>query len=414
MGFLFREDIVKVCFWGNQGNNAYRLCKWVREKGLDACLYKMSSDSESMRSQPEVVDRDLGKSYPSWIHNYDNRHFRMVYVPKKVKDFIQKEFDILIACGNSGSASAHNFNIPILSYILGGEGVWGRFLFDPKINRTLTRRLKKSLMTFYYKKTIRKSEKLISGYDPVTLSLHSIGQSHKQSFYGFPEDVLGNKERVDSELIYELNNQYNVYDKVFLWLSRVNFLDKNNSEYKGTEKFLFAVDRLIKKNKPNIKVLVGEHGSDVQNFKQMVKEKGLETFFEYIPHLPYWKLLTYLSIENAIVFDELSHYKSSTSGMFREALSVSAVLIKSHNETLTTIGYGPNCPVLDATSTEETYKMMLKVLSWDKTKMCQKKEEIDKWATKYLHWETHIDKFINMLRKIYYTEELAKSYKRTH
>jgi glycosyltransferase involved in cell wall biosynthesis len=378
----------------------------MRAKGIDAHLYMLKGTSP-LRSLPELIDKELASAYPDWIHICD----RFLYVPGKLREKIQNDYDILVASGEAGIGSAYNFKLPVICYILGSEGIWGRFFRTTKPSGSLSRSIKRSVRTYLCKKAIKKCEKIITGYDPIILSVHSIGQSPKQLFYGFPEDVIGNRQRVDKSLLKRLDDRYHKYDKVFLWLSRVNFTDRRNPAYKGTEKFLAAVEKLINNDHPNIKIIVGEHGLDWQLLKRQIEEKRLSSYFDYVPHLPYCELLTYLSIDNAIVFDELVDRCGELSGIAREAFCVGAVMVKSLNETLTSLSYGPDCPILDASTVGETYKRMRQVLSWNEAQVKQKKAEINKWAMAHLHWEKQIDRFINILKGVVYIKGLATRFK---
>ena len=63
---------MKIALVGNQDNNAYRLCKWVREHGEDAHLYMMRQE-QGPRSKPELVDPQLAdEGYPPWVRQYDD------------------------------------------------------------------------------------------------------------------------------------------------------------------------------------------------------------------------------------------------------------------------------------------------------------------------------------------------------
>lgn len=401
---------MRVCYWGNQGNLGYRLSKWFRAKGIETHLFILKKELLDERSRPESIDQELKSGYPSWIHIYDQSRF-IFFVPKELRDYINKNFDILMTTGLL-MANAFIFKIPIVCAISGSEGIWGRFSDKLESTGSLRYRIKKIITTVCYKATVRRAKKVVTGFDPVILSINSIGQISKQSFCGLPEDVIGNKKLVDKKLLKQLNDRYHNYDKVFLWLSRVNFVDKSNPSYKGPQIFLRAVERLINENHSNIRVVVGEHGFDWQLFKNKVKEKGLSQYFDFVPHLPYWKLSTYLSIGNAVVFDALTPNKSTSSGMVREALAVGAILIKSFDETMMSIAYGPDCPIINATAEEEILKKMQEILSWDEDLFRQKQSEIKKWAMEYLHWEKKIYGYINLLKEVDYTEKLVTRYKK--
>ncbi len=395
---------MKVCFWGNQDNAGYRLCKWLRAKGVEAHLYMMQN-GETSRSLPEAIDPGLKDGgYPEWIHQYNNSIANILLPDRNVRRHIEDSYDVLVVSGSMGMMSAYKFEIPMICYSTGpsNQGVikmWDHLGFSHKI--------KWSVVRFYTRMTVERCYKVLVHYDPEMYSLARLGQMGKQILFGFPEDVEGNRKRVDSGLLKQLNQKYSAFDKVFLWLGRICFVKKESPMYKGTDKFLEGVERIIHQGH-NIRVVIGTHGHDWQLLQQMVEEKGLSEHFEWVQHMPYWKLQTYLSIENAVVFDELTDMNCVSSGMFRESLSVGAILVRSYSPILTTAGYGPGCPVLHAETTDEVYERMREVLEWSSERFREEKARVNQWARRYLHWEVQIERLIDILQETVYAHGTVK------
>lgn len=394
---------LKVCFWGNQDNGGYRFCKWMRELGVEADLYMMVRDNA--RSYPESVDKALEGGYPEWIKRYDNSRYRTLVVPRSLVRQINQSYDVIVASGLTGMINAFQFDIPLICMSTGPTNL-GVVRMEAFSKGRIS--LRWEIARFLCRKSVRKADRVVTHYDPEIYSLSKIGQSGKQVMFGWAEDVVGNRNRVDQQLLSELNSKYSKYEKVFLWLSRVNFLDKEGSEYKGAEKFLSAVERIIKDDKRNIRVVLGRHGYDWESFVQMVNDRGLTDYFDYVDHLPFWQLLTYLSIDNAIVFDELTDLTATSSGMFREAMSVGAVLVKSINELLTSLGHGPGCPALPATSEDEVYQRLQEAMAWSPAEWEARKKDTLDWAMKYVHWEPQLRKLILLFREVVYSRRTVE------
>lgn len=397
---------MRVCFWGNQDNAGYRLCKWLRAKGINAHLYMMRSDN--VRSRPEAIDQELeADGYPEWIRQYDNSIKNILMPDAAVIGDIERRFDVLVVSGATGMMCAHRFNMPMICFSTGpsNQGVvrmWDHLSPGHRLRWGVARRL--------IRKAVRRCYKILVHYDPEMYSLSRLDQMGKQVIFGFPEDVTGNKQRVDAALLQELNDKYAKYDRVFLWLGRISFVDKTSSEYKGTDKFLEAAERVVRQG-ANVRIVVGEHGHDGKLFRRMVEEKGLSEHFEWVPHMPFWQLLTYLSINNAVVFDELTQLNCVSSGMFRECLSVGGILVRSYSPILTKKGHGPDCPVLHAITADEVHARMQEVLSWSDTQFRQRREQVDLWAMQYLHWESQIGRLGDLLEETVYAHETARRLK---
>ena len=175
----------------------------------------------------------------------------------------------------------------------------------------------------------KKVNMIFTGFKPTINTIYSLNLDKKLKMWGFPEDVTQNPNRMDTFLFEKLNTEYGSYHRVFLWLSRINYFDKRSSAYKAPEKFLEAFGTIAQEYNSRIKLIIGEHGADINSFKKRVTEKGLNAFIDFIPHQPYQKLLSYLSLPNAVIFDELDKEKGELSGIAREALSVGAVVVKA-------------------------------------------------------------------------------------
>lgn len=394
---------VKVCFWGNQGNASYRFCKWLHAKGIGAELYMMKNDN--VRSFPDNFNVNCECDVDSeWLHVYNNNISGSLYLNRELRRHIETTYDAIVVVGVMGMLTAHWFNIPIVSFSTGpsNQGVikmWDHLSFP--------NRLKWAVGRYLTRRSVRKCYKVLVHYEPEIYSLASIGQEGKQLFFGMPEDVRENNN-IDQVMLATLNARYSRYDKVFMWLGRISFSDSNSPMYKGADKFLMAASRLLEEGR-NFRLIVGEHGEDLEAFRAMVLKLGLSEHVDWVQHMPTWKLQTYLSISNAVIVDELTEFNCVSSGIFRECLSVGGVLIRSYSEILTSMGYAAlDCPVLHAKTAEETYARMAEVMTWSKSEFAILQQRSRDWAMAHMHWESRIEHLLNVLREAIYVDEVAR------
>lgn len=398
---------MRIAFVGNQGNNAYRLCKWIREMGYDAHLYMMHG--ANLRSLPEVIDREIEKKgvnvFPSWVHNYNNIGRLWFLKKSNIATQIEKYFDIVVTSGLEGLLSVNHFhNIPLVHMSIGSE-----VTELPLLMFNFNTNWKLRITSFFARRALSKVSKISTGFRPTMITIAKLGHIGKMRVWGFAEDVKYNRSRIDKKLLEELNAKYCKYDRVFLWLSRLNYLNKVSATYKGPEKFLKAFKRIVLENKYNVRVIIGEHGHNVNEFRKLVTEEDLDSYIDYVPHMPYWKLLTYLSIKNAVIFDELDKKKGELSGIARESLSVGAIVVKTIDKKLIEMCFGPDCPVFNAFDISTCYDVMVKILNYDNKQFEQVKNRVFDWANKFLHHKQNIPKFIYFLSETIYCNSMVNN-----
>lgn len=90
--------------------------------------------------------------------------------------------------------------------------------------------LKDRVLSAFIRRALSRVSCIITGFPPTMESIARLGYAQKMRVWGFPEDVKGNIDRVDAELLKELNTIYCKYDRVFLWLSRLVYLDPNSEQ----------------------------------------------------------------------------------------------------------------------------------------------------------------------------------------
>ena len=387
---------VRIVFIGNQDNNGYRFCKWARMLGYDTDIYMINGDY--LRSMPEYVDRNLlvdgVRRYPKWIKNLENKSKMWLFFGTNVIRRIERENDIAVTFGKRGLFAANHISkIPVIHWSL-GEVTDLPFQF---LGKGVS--FKHRIISLFARVSIMKVRKIICAYRPTIDVLKKHKLENKLLLFGYPEDVEGNRRKIDDDFLNKLNKKYSRFDKVFLWLSRVNFKNPISPEYKGTEKFLKALKNIVLKGRKNIKAVIGEHGYDINDFKKMVVDWEMQDYIDYVPHLPYWKLLTYLSIKNAVVFDTLDSQKGGLPGLARESLSLGSVLVRYLDNDLISECYGKGCPIINAYDERTCYEAMEKVLGMSDDEFEALKKRTFRWAGECLNYDKLIPKFFSLIEK---------------
>jgi len=389
---------MRVALVGNDGNNNYRLCKWMREAGTDAHLYLLRQET-GPRSLPEQVDVALAsdrQGYPSWIHLYDDRLGRpSLILPSRTARRIERDFDAVVTSGPAALIAVNQFRAaPIVHLTSGSEvNVYPLLLFKPRVGPLMR------AASFMMRRALRRVHKATAAFRPVVDALTALGLQDKIAVWPFPEDVEGNVHRVDADLKRRLDAQYAGYDRVFLWLSRLEFREPDSPHYKGPERFLAALKRVIVQDGANVRAVIGNHGTDAEPFLRRIEDEGLADHVDLVPHLPYWKLLTYLSMDRAAAFDELAAKRDELSGMSREALSVGCVLVRNIDREHVAACYGGDCPVLSARDTEMCYDAMTCLLAMGDEELAALQHRHRAWARQYLHYTHLVPTFMELLRE---------------
>jgi hypothetical protein len=129
---------------------------------------------------------------------------------------------------------------------------------------------------------------------------------------------------------------------------------------------------------------------------------------DYVPHLPYWQLLTYLSLRNGVVFDLLEVEKGTLGGLAREALSVSALLVMAVDRESMDVFYGPGCPIIEAASADACYAAMRCVLAMSPAERDCQRQRCGEWAARCVAPGAFLDPFIRTLSEAIYGARIRR------
>lgn len=404
---------MRVALVGNQGNNAYRICKWLREDGVDATLYLLDGESPQ-RSFPWLVDRDIETNRPPWIRELHGnpRQGRVQWrelrrarpTPETIA--VEADHDVILTAGFHGLFLAPAFRRrPVVHLSLGSEVTdLPRRLFG-RNEPARTRR-----EAWLARRGLDHARAVLTSYSRTVETLVGLGHAAKTRPWGHPEDLDSNRSRIDRDLLARLDQEYGRYDAVFLWFSRLNFEDPRRADYKGPERFLAAFERIVREGEHEVRAIIGEHGRDAAAFRERVRSAGLESHVDFVAHLPYWKLLTHLAIERGILFDLIDVEKGTPGGVVREALSVGAPLAMALDHDSLEVFYGPDCPFFDVPTATACYQVMRTWLEMDTAERRAYAGRCAAWSRQTLDRRAACRRLLSILGEVRYCAEIDRKF----
>lgn len=371
---------MRIALVGNQDNNNYRVCKWMRALGIDAELYAFEIQAISgKRSRPELIDAELADGYPEWLHVVPGRP-NIVRNQQKELDRVRRRTNLVLTSGSTAVRIIHFLGVEnVFHYAIGAEintSPWKPIEEQEKFHHKLGQ--------WRYRKNLELMKGIFADYKPMIRQLEQHFLGDKVILWSTPEDVEGNRAKLNHALRDELTRKYGGHKRLFLWLSRLN-MDPATLDYKGPEMFAEAVAAYRDANGlDGVRLIIGQHGSHVEEFKALVDRLGLTDQVDWVDHLDFRDLHAYLSLDNAIVFDELSPLMDELSGMAREAISVGGVLVKALDYEHISRYYGPHCPSVHA-NTATLCRDAIERLMND-AEFAAAREATDRWSREYLHY----------------------------
>ncbi len=394
---------IRIAFLGNQGNNAFRLCRWAREAGAAADLLRLIGD-KNQRSSPESIDPSLATDMPAWIRILDWnpeadlrwREGLQRSAPHEEARAIEADYDVVVTSGRRGLLAGRSIReIPVVHLSLGSEVT--------DLPRKLTLRgveQRDRIKSLYARQALAQASAVVTSYSRTVRTLVDLGHGDKTRLWGFPEDIEGNRSRIDEAMRAELDARYADYEVVFIWLSRLNFLDPDAGDYKGAERFLDAYERVVREHPGRrVHAIIGRHGHHAEQFVERVEEKGLGKHIDFVPHLPYWQLLTTMSLRNGAVFDLIDVQLGTLGGVCREALSAGALLAMAIDRTSMDAFYGPDCPILDTPDAEACHRAMLQILDMSGDEKEAYRARIGAWALRHVDRRARVDLFLRIVEE---------------
>lgn len=403
----------RIAVIGNQGSYGYRICNWLRRMENDAELFLLEGADRQERDLPENVDRALEGGYPSWIHQVGRFSSELSEVARR--------FDVGLTVGPSGlKAITRLSDLPVVHFAMGSELYSMPTSYTPPDSRFLQwldkvkyRFLKSEkergarAVALHARKSYRQARRIIALSQEAVQAAWQIGEGSKLCIWPFPEDVEGNRRRIDPALLQQLTEKYRQYDRVFLWLSRINYRDKEAAHYKGTDHFLDAYEALVAEYPGRVHAVVGDHGFDGEAFQADVDRRGIANSIDFVSHLPFWKLITYLSIPNAVVCDQIVK-RDCVTGLVRECLSIGTPAMQCVDQALMRICFLSALPVVSAEDRDTCLAAMKYFVDMSAEDFTEKCKTISTWSANHLDFRVIIPRLVLLLREVCYLEQCGK------
>jgi hypothetical protein len=381
--------------------------------GNDGELILLEGADQQERDLPENVDRALEDGYPVWIHQVGKFSSELSEVASR--------FDVGLTVGPSGlKAITRLGDLPVVHFAMGADLYFLPTSYTPPegrpaqwLDRLKYRFLKSERerglrsVALHARKSYRQARKIISLSQEATAAGWQIGEGHKLCIWPFPEDVEGNRSRIDPDLLQQLTAKYCHYDRVFLWLSRVNYRDKEAAHYKGTDHFLDAFEALVKAYPGRVHAIVGEHGIDGDAIRSDVNRRGLSDSTDFVSHFPFWKLITHLAIPNAVACDQIVK-RDCVTGLVRECLSIGTPAIQCVDQDLMRICFKSPLPVVAAEDRDSCFVAMKHFADMSAEDFSETRERLSDWSANHLDYRVIMPRLVSMLQELCYVDRIGR------
>ena len=392
------EQALRIVFFGSQDNLNYRFAKWSH--GLGHYVELFSFDLDLGRSQPELLDPDLRGNYPSWFHVHSSpvRHFPRI--PRDLKRYIETEFDLMVVSGTRGLLASRSVRLPKVLHAIGGEVAEAPFPFAGRW-QGIPAAIYRSLRWPYAREALRGMNAIIENYHFNIRCLERLDLIDRRVALPMAEDVHANRQMVNKTLRQEKTIQYAQYRRVFLWLTRLNFRDPCDAAYKGADRFLQALNVVRSEIEAgSVRMIIGTHGHDVEAFRAWAEREGYSDYIDWIPHLSYPEMLTYLALPNAVLFGKFGEDLSILSGIDRDALSIGTVTVTTCDPDYICQIYGARPPYLNAVSTADIEARMRETMDMVDEQFDGLQQAMRSFGDNYLDYSAVMPRYISLLRSV--------------
>jgi hypothetical protein len=389
---------LRILFFGNQDNLGYELCRWCWEHGVEGEVY--SFDHDLPRSQPELVEPAVADAYPAWFHVHRSPVSHVPLIGWTLRWQLQTEFDVLVISGTRGLLASRSMRMPKLMYAIGGDVAEAPFPFTARWQGPIAGIFR--IMRFpFARSALRRIDAIIENYEVNLSALRRLGLIERRICLGIPEDAANNLALVDRALSGALAERYGGYRRVFLWLTRINFLEPQDAAYKGADRFVDALDAVCEDIvAENIRLVVGAHGHDVEAFRRLLADKDLTKHVDWVPHLSYSHMLTYMAMPNAVIFGKFGEFLGMPAAIDRDCFTLGAALISTIDKDCATAIYGAPPPVLHAVTSSEIGLRMRQVVDMTDDELRALQKKIRDYGAAYIDHHAIIPKFLEILEMI--------------
>jgi hypothetical protein len=399
-----REDgrPLRVLFLGNEDNVNARAAVWSRRAGVDADLYLLGNEG-SGRGAIETFLPGADQERPPWVRMLPVKDpLAFIRNPSADIDGLCRGYDLLVSTGLGALILAPLFPLPRIHLVVGSE-----IGAVPSYRWALTSRMTAPVLSFRwiddrltrfrYSRAVRRSlpdiDLYLDSFVPNQNMFRSFDLEDRVVFSGLAEDVDANRARVDPQRLARLTQQYSGFSRVFIWLSRLNFTDPRSNIYKGAERYLAALDSVTDDIATGrIALVIGRHGNDVESFVKLAEKWPFSGHIDWVEHLAYDELLTYLSLPNAVLFSEFGELQKDLTGIGRDAASVGTVTVSSADPEFMTRQYGAPAPTFRAVTTEQIAARMREIIAMPDEMFRANQRMMADYGREWIHYPRFLDR----------------------
>jgi glycosyltransferase involved in cell wall biosynthesis len=345
---------------GNLNNYAYNNVKYLRRRGFDADV--LIRRNSQLGTNPITEDPEIADNAPEWIVYWDRK-----YLGSKLNLFnIARRYDFL-----------HTY---------AGSTIYAPFIFKPYVAHSTGTDLRELVFDHNFtglglKHGYNKAKTLLFSLPEQVESIEKLGI---KNWHFIPQGVDIDK--------------YTPRTKKADGKFRIFILSKWTWRFKGTDKFIRAFAKVLKKKgkeADNVELVCVDFGADAERTKRLVKKLGIDDNVVFVKRMTRNELIEFYSKVDLVV----DQFVVGSYGLGTvEAMACAKPIMMYINEKYFYRFYPKPHPLINAFTIEDIYKQLMDVVG--DTKKCKKiGEKSREWVMKNHHWKKIADNMIKIYEK---------------
>ncbi len=404
-------------FLGNSDNMNIRVASWFRKSGIHAELWRTDPDGpdeglrgnlrEYLGTDPDGLD---------WIKRcpIDDVLLEACASPQHpLRTEIERSFDFVVVNGAKALLLSAHLSRPTVIIPSGYEiGSFWRFIDQyrtPKeeasywINLLKQKKLKSA---FSYRRriiqlgrgAIKKALMNVDTYRGHDSIYRRIGATRSLARINLGEDCQKARDLVNRPLLAELNKKYGHSKLTILSLSRIFFSDPKSILYKGTHLFFQSLEALAPLiESGQISVVMGKHGQELDLFEKKFGHSPVFKKINWVSHLDFPTLVTYLSMDNAFLVAEFGKKNSVISGIGRDAIAIGTPFLSQVAPSATVEQFGAPVPSFYAARVPEIVQQLKQVFDMEPQAFQQLRRQMKEFADLHHDYRAYVPRFLSAL-----------------
>lgn len=401
---------MKILCLGNGDNIGVRVYSWLKEYNQDVSLYRIQADEDPLRGNPYLYleKNDIDNNPRVTLISDDTMTIRNIAVfgGHSIHE-INKNYDFVIITGGwHALLYSRKIKKPKLFIYVGYElHTKAREYRGLPSAKELRESPRETLRKYFYgwltRSSFRRVDKYLDWFPPGLAVTRSLGLLDKVIYMAFGEDLGRNKKLMNSNLSAELNRNSIHFKKTFLFLSRLNFSEPSKANCKFAHFFLHGLEsQRSNLEKGFIKVYIGDHGEEAEQFKAMAKNSCVHHYITWVPHLNYGDLMSYLSIKNAVLFTDFGDANSGISGIGRDGYTMGIPMINSTTDDTMIKQYTMPGPRMYAKTKEDVVAAMNNIMNMSEESFDLWKKDTLDYGKKYIDKDFFIKRLLSKMKEM--------------